>query len=349
MSESASVHGIVIAGAYPARHSALDALVPRPLLPVAQQPLITYALRWMSNGGLERATICANSAARAIRGQLDAAALAMRLEYVEDWNPRGAAGCVRDAGWRRDACTFVVADGTAVPVADIGDLVESHRAAEAVLTVVVAADATGRLAPSGVYVFDRRVFDHIPADGFQDIKERLIPRLYDASEHVATYVAPAAAPRVVNTESYLALDHWAVERLARDSDPPSGFRARGDAVVHDSARVDSSARLLGPILVGPSVTVCEGATLVGPLSLGAKTSVGRGSVVSRSVAWTGCTVDDEALVDRCMLADGARVEARKTAFASVIAAEKAHRPRLPGRALWEPLVSVLRPASADPV
>ena len=43
------VHGIVLAGAYPS-HGALDQLVPRPLLPVAQQPLISYSLRWMKGG-----------------------------------------------------------------------------------------------------------------------------------------------------------------------------------------------------------------------------------------------------------------------------------------------------------
>lgn len=346
MPESASVHGIIIAGAYPARYSSLDALVPRPLLPVAQQPLITYALRWMSSGGLERATVCANSAARQVRARLDSTALAMSLDYLEDWSPRGAAGCVRDAGSRCEARTFVVADGTAVPVVDIGELVESHRASEGVLSVVVAADATGRLAPSGVYVFDRRAFDYIPGDGFQDIKERLIPRLYESGEHVATHVAPAAAPRVVNTESYLALDHWAVERAALAPDAASGFRARGEGVVHESARVDPTARLLGPVLLGPGVSVGAGATLVGPLSLGEASTVGRGAVVSRSVGWARCVIGEEALVDRCMLADGALVEPRRALFATIRAGALSRGSRLRGLGLWQPLVAALRPASA---
>ena len=86
-------HGIVLAGVYPGGQSELDQLAPRPLLPVAQQPLVTYALRWMKGGGLTRATICANAAARAIRAHLDGAALGLRLDYLEDWSPRGAAAC----------------------------------------------------------------------------------------------------------------------------------------------------------------------------------------------------------------------------------------------------------------
>jgi len=199
-------HGIVLAGVYPGGQSELDQLAPRPLLPVAQQPLITYALRWMKGGGLDRATICANSASRAIRSHLDGSALAMRVDYLEDWSPRGAAGCVRDAGMTTDADTFVVADGTAVPVVDLAELLADHQTSQAAITIVVGADATGRLRPSGVYVFDRRALAHIPEDGFQDIKEKLIPRLYAAGESVSTHMAAGVAPRVVNAGTYLALN-----------------------------------------------------------------------------------------------------------------------------------------------
>jgi len=343
-------HGIVLAGVYPGGQSELDQLVPRPLLPVAQQPLITYALRWMKGGGLSRATICANSASRDIRAHLKGSAIAMRVDYLEDWSPRGAAGCVRDAGIKTDADTFVVADGTSVPVVDLGELLEAHQTAGAAVTVVVGADAAGRLRPSGVYVFDRRSFDFIPEDGFQDIKEKLIPRLYGAGEHVSTHMARAVAPRVVDTDTYLALNEWAVARVSRDPDPADGFRVSGEAVVHGSAAVDASARLLGPVLLGARVSVHAGATIVGPVSIGPGTTVGRGAVVSRSVVWSGCVVGEGAFVDRCMLADGAAIEPRQSAFAVVkVAAGRGaasgRRPRKPGRALWDPIVAALRPAT----
>jgi mannose-1-phosphate guanylyltransferase len=342
-------HGIVLAGAYSGGQSALEQLAPRPLLPVAQQPLITYALRWMKGGGLSRATICANSEARAVRAHLGGSPGGMRIDYLEDWSPRGAAGCVRDAGIKTDADTFVVADGTSVPVVDLEELLETHQANGAALTVVVGADAAGRLRPSGVYVFDRWCFGFIPEDGFQDIKEKLIPRLYGAGEQVSTHMARAVAPRVVNTDTYLALNQWVLERVSRDLDLADGFRASGDVVSHESAEVDGSARLLGPVLLGPRVSIRAGATIVGPASIGPGTTVGAGAVVCRSVAWSECRVGEGAFVDRCMLADGASIEPRGTAFGVLKTggrgAANGRPSRKSGRSLWNPIVAALRPAT----
>ncbi len=341
-------HGIVLAGAYPGCQCALDQLAPRPLLPVAQQPLVTYALRWMASGGLRGATICANSAARAIRSSLKGSAFGLHLDYLEDWSPRGAAGCVRDAGTRTDADTFVVADGTAVPEVDLAELLAGHQASQAVITVVVGADGAGRLRPSDIYVFDRRAFAHIPEDGFQDIKEKLLPRLYAAGAQVSTHMAHGVAPRVVNADTYLALNQWVVEHAARRRDAPDGFRRSGETVLHDSTSVDPTARLLGPVLLGPRVSVRAGATLVGPVSIGPGTTIGRGAVVSRSVVGNDCVVGERSFVDWSMLADRAIVEPG----GSVISVMKTDRRR--GTALglrrtaqtrWAPLVAALRPAT----
>ena len=343
-------HGIVLAGAYPGGQCALDELAPRPLLPVAQQPLVTYALRWMASEGLRGVTICANSAARAIRARLKGSAFGLRLDYLEDWSPRGAAGCVRDAGSQTDARTFVVADGTAVPVLDLAELLEGHQASRAAVTVVVGADASGRLRPCGVYVFDRRAFDHIPEDGYQDIKEKLIPSLYRAGEQVSTHMALGVAPRVVNADTYLTLDQWVVERASRHRDAPDGFRSSGETLLHESASVDPTARLLGPVLLGAGVSVRAGATLVGPVSIGSGTTVGRDAVVSRSVVWSRCVVGERAFVDRSMLADrsvvepgGTLISAMRTDGRPAAAAWAATQDS--DRAPWGSIVPALRPTA----
>lgn len=326
MRGSEKVKAVVLAGTYQWGETAFESLLPRPLVPVAQAPLISYTLEWLRDGGVTDATICATSSGRAVRARFgDGRQVGMTLSYYEDWSPRGPAGCARDASLQSTADTYVIADGTVIPTVNLEGLLETHAVCEAALTVLVHHEPgaeRSNVAPGGIYIFDRRVFDSVPATGFQDIKETLIPRLYRAGERIVTHTAYGACPRVLNARTYLAVNHWMVERLSRRSEVLEYHEARGEALVHASARVDDGARLVGPVLVGPDVTIREGATIVGPATIGASSTIGEGALVSRSVAWNRCGVGAGAVVDRCLLADEAVVERNATVFSALRAPER---------------------------
>src|SRR5262249_19784364 len=104
---------VVLAGTHHWSGSNFEQLAPRPLVPVALSPLISYPLRWLRDGGVLRAAICANGTTRALEAALgDGAALGIDLTHRQDSQPRGAAGCVRDAGMRYGSDTLLIADGT---------------------------------------------------------------------------------------------------------------------------------------------------------------------------------------------------------------------------------------------
>ncbi len=320
------VKGLVLAGTYQWGETAFETLLPRPLVPVALAPLISYTLEWLRDGGVLDATICANSAGRAVREHFgDGQDLGMTIGYYEDWSPRGPAGCARDASRQSNAETFIIADGSVVPTVNLEGLLETHAVCQAAVTVLVHHEPgaeRSNVAPGGIYIFDRRVFDQIPATGFQDIKETLIPKLYRAGERIVTHTAYGACPRVLNARTYLAVDHWMVERLARRQGSLENHELRGEALVHTSARVDDAARLVGPVLIGPDVTIRAGATVVGPATIGASSTIDEGALVSRSVAWSRCGIGAGAVVDRCLLADEAVVERNANVFSALRAPER---------------------------
>jgi NDP-sugar pyrophosphorylase family protein len=168
-----------------------------------------------------------------------------------------------------------------------------------------------RLAPLGVYVFSRSGLGYVLPNGYQDIKETLIPRLYAANEAVRTYVVPGPGmPRVTNAAAYLAVNQWAVERLAAGDSLPDGYVRIQDALIHESARLHATARFIGPVQIGPRCHIEEDASIVGPTTLGAGCVVGRQAVVSRSVLWSSCRVGAGAVLDHCILTDMASVEAQ---------------------------------------
>ncbi len=311
---------VVLAGTQAWSGSTFESLGLRPLVPVALAPLVTYSLRWLERAGVRRATVCANGTTRTIEAALQDTDLEMEILYYKDHTPRGAAGCVRDAGMSTGSKTLVVADGTAIPIMDFEELLACHYASGAAVTAVVHRDrhtAGAPPSPGGVYVFDRRVLDHVGATGFQDIKENLIPRLRRAGERVVAYESGGFCPHVLNAQTYLAVNEWMLQRLAREDG------ARG-ALVDTTARVEPSARLVGPVQLGAEVLVEAGATIVGPTSIGPRSTVRRNALVSRSAVWSDCVVAEGSIVHGCIVGDDAVVPARTRLFNVVKPRERSH-------------------------
>lgn len=345
-----TVRGIVLAGVHSWGDCVLEQAICRPLLPVASRPLITHALNSIQSAGIPAATICGNSDTAVLRRQLgntvpantldlhaeteELAIADLALDYFEDVMPRGPAGCVRDAALKSDAEIFVVMDGTLVPRVDFDEIIEQHCKREAAITLVVAESNDGAShEPLGIYVISRKVLEGVPAVGYQDIKESLIPTLYRRGERVLTHVVQGAqSARVTDAASYLGVNIWATERAFHENKLPAGGRQMGDAWVDRAAHVDPTARFVGPVIVGPNVHIGPGALIVGPSTIGAGSRIFSDAVVSRSALWERCTVGTGAIVDQCVLADNARVEAdyvvRETVCLPGRAAEPGRRGRL---------------------
>lgn len=319
----AKTKGVVLAGQHAWRDSRFDRLSPRPLLPVANRPLFSYAVEWLKAGGLEEVVLAVNP--ETVRGV--AAALAGQTEFPgvrlhEDRAPRGPAGSLRDATIDSDAETVVVVDGTSVPAADLGALLACHHAEDAAVTVLLHPEpgqsaSSGRYLPGGVYVLSRRAVEFVHPRGFQDIKEGLLPRLYRAGERTAAYVAGDSSPRALDAPSYLALNDWVLERLAA-LPPVDGYLARGSAQCHDSARVSPDAVFVGPVLIAPGAQVLGDATIVGPTSVGPQAVIGPGALVSRCAVWRGSSVGEDGVADRCILPEGSALAAREWALGQVL-------------------------------
>jgi NDP-sugar pyrophosphorylase family protein len=315
--------GIVLAGQHAWRDSKFDRLSPRPLLPVANEPLFSYAVRWLIEGGVGAVTISVNSETRALRTALDQMPEAVEVRLHEDLAPRGPAGCVADAIAGTDAETIVVVDGTSVPASPLAALLERHHSSGAAATVLVHPEPgqpaeAGRFVPGGLYAFSRRVVDLVPPRGFHDIKEGLLPRLYRAGERTAAFVAEHASPRPLDPASYLALNEWVVER-AVEADPPAGYvRRSGGALCHETANISPEASFVGPVIVGPRACVMPGATVVGPTSIGAEAVLGPRALVSRSALWSACSIGEDAVADRCILPERCVLRPRARALSQVL-------------------------------
>jgi NDP-sugar pyrophosphorylase family protein len=315
--------GIVLVGTHPWTNTTFERLPPRPLLPVAHRPLISYALSWLRDGGLRSAVVCANRETQALETRLYRhVPSGLKVSYQEDAMPRGAAGAVRDAADASDADIFVVADGTAIPNVDMTELLAAHQAWSAAVTVVSYAEPArngkpGLQVPTGIYVFNRKALAKIPERGFYDIKETLIPQLYRDKERVCAYTVDHPSPRVLDASSYRAVNEWMIEHLIATRTVPEGYILSGTCLIHRDAIVARDATFVGPVLVGPGARIESGAVIAGPTSIGRDAHIGAGVLLSRSAVWRRCVLHEQVVADRCILADDTVVTPGTQAFREI--------------------------------
>ena len=334
--------GVILAGTHPWTRTAFDRLPPRPLLPVAHRPLLSYSLSWLRDGGIGEATVCANRESRALESRLQHHVPAgLRVSYHEDAMPRGAAGAVRDAALATNARVFVVADGTAIPGVELPHLLATHEKSGAAVTVVSHLEHHRHTrstvqVPTGIYVFNREVLETVPDRGFCDIKETLIPQLHRSNTLVFSFTVDHPSPRVLDAASYRAVNDWMIEHLIATRNVPDGYVLSGSSLVHREAVVARDATLVGPVIVGPGAQIGSGAVIVGPTSIGRDARIGRDVLVSRSAIWRRAVLEEQVVADRCILADGCEIAASSHVFGEVRGMAPAeHAPVQPAAAARE--------------
>lgn len=343
--ERTTVDGLILAGTHSWGDDVLERVAPKPLWPVALVPLIKHGIRWLHDGGVATAHICANSETSALRARFGAGeSLNTPLAYYEDRMPRGPAGCARDATRATHGNAVIILEGSIVPRVDFDALLDTHLGKKAALTVAVqeatrpplSDSLSGDRAPGdrpsdvplepiGIYVCSRAALLKIPASGYQDIKEGWIPKLYADGLPVVTHQVNAqSAPRVTDSASYLDANLWAVSRLDADGEADRlsqcGFHRRRRAWVHESARISPTAKLKGPILIGAACKVRAGAMIIGPAVIGRESVVDRDAVVSRSVIWDQCTIGAGALLDCSILTHRTSIDAETVVRSTVLVA-----------------------------
>lgn len=306
---------IILAGAHVWKSDSLEYAYPRLLWPVANTPLVEHILVWLAETRVRTVMICANNATRALRLHLrEPASHGLDIRYYEDRLPRGPAGCASDAAAIVPADHYVVLDGSVVPALDLGALLDFHEQADAAVTIVVDGAPLGpddlqrESTPTDIYVFAAHALRQVPATGYRDIKEMLIPQLHDSGARIMTYLAERHCPRINGLESYFVVQDWMLDRIRRGDVAAAEYVRSNGTYLHAAARVAGTARFLGPVMVGPQTRIGDGAMIVGPTVIGSRCTIGRGSVIGRCVLWDDCQVGTRARLEQCLVTSGSSIE-----------------------------------------
>src|SRR3954454_21363904 len=127
---------VVMAGGEGTRLRPMTSSMPKPLLPVANRPIMEHVLRLLKRHGLNETVVTVQFLASLVKNYFgDGEELGMAFSYANEEKPLGTAGSVKNAEEALKDDTFLVISGDALTDFDLTALVEYHRAKGAMVTV----------------------------------------------------------------------------------------------------------------------------------------------------------------------------------------------------------------------
>jgi NDP-mannose synthase len=207
------MRAVILAGGLGMRLRPYTTILPKPLLPVGDRPILEHVLRRLHACGVREVDLCVGHLGELIQVYLSqATSLPEELDLRWHWEevPLGTAGALRVVPDLNG--TFIAMNGDILTTLDYRALVDHHRSSGAALTIAIQGKRVEvdlgvleldrsrvvgyREKPTlsydvsmGIYIYETPALEHLP-DGpcpFPDLVQRLLA----AGEQVEAYRSDA--------------------------------------------------------------------------------------------------------------------------------------------------------------
>jgi NDP-sugar pyrophosphorylase family protein len=283
----ANMKAVIMAGGEGTRLRPLTSNAPKPMLPIANVPMMEHVINLLRLHGFDEIVVTVAFLANAIKTYFgDGSEFGVTMHYAHEAVPLGTAGSVGNARHLLDE-RFLVISGDVMTDMDLGAIVEFHDAHKAIATigltpvenpldfgiVITREDGTierflekptwGQVFSdtinTGIYVLEPSIFDYIPEGRSVDFSSDVFPQLLTRGLPLYGAVAEGFWEDVGTLEAYLRAHKDVLDQKVQLDIP--GFRVSEDIWLGEGAEVSPDATVNGPAVIGPGCKVEAGCYL----------------------------------------------------------------------------------------
>lgn len=306
---------VIMAGGEGTRLRPLTYNQPKPLIPMANRPLMEHVIALLRRHGFTEIVVTVSFQAAAIQAYFgNGAEFGVRLTYTSEETPLGTAGSVRNARAELGG-SFLVISGDVLTDMDLRAVVAFHQEKKAMATIalravpnplefgIVMTKPDGSIERflekptwgqvfsdtinTGIYMLEPSIFDYIPP-GEADFSADVFPHLLDGHEALYGFVSDAYWEDIGALDAYRRAHQDVLDGKVRVQVP--GFAMGHGIWLGEGAEVDGTAVVRGPAIIGDYCRVEARAVL------------GEYSVLGRNVR-----VGADAYLERCVVHDNAYI------------------------------------------
>ncbi|PLX42211.1 MAG: hypothetical protein C0609_10290 [Deltaproteobacteria bacterium] len=325
--------GVVMAGGFGTRLQPMTHDVPKPMVPLANRPMMYQIIKQMKAAGIDDIVVLLYYMPEVITDYFgDGSKLGVKLTYIIPDEDLGTAGAVKSAEEYLGE-TFLVISGDIVSDLDLKKAIAFHRKKGGPITLtltsvdnplafgVVITGPDGRIqrflekpgwgevfsdtVNTGIYILEPEIFNRIPAGEFFDFSKDLFPIYMREEVPIFGYNAKGYWRDVGNTDSYReAANDILKGRVKFDIEGKVRKLREGTIYLDDpSVKRPAKVEIRGRVLLGEGAKIAKGATVENSV-IGPGSKIKAGAKVVNSTIWKDSVVGEDAILDNVVLCDG---------------------------------------------
>lgn len=326
------MRAVVMAGGEGTRLRPLTTSRPKPMVTVANRPLLEHAINLLKQHEIQDVIATLHYMPNIIRNHFqDGSEFGVRMAYIVEEKPLGTAGGVKRAESLLDK-TFLVFSGDVLTDIDLSRALRFHQRKGALATIVltrvpnpieygiVIIDEEGRIKQfiekpgwgevfsdtinTGIYVLEPEVLRYVKPETMFDFSKQLFPKLLEQGEPIYGYVAGGYWCDIGNPVQYLQANREALQGLVKVEIP--GRKTNG-IWIGEGAEIDDDAGIKPPALIGRNCRIRRGSTVGDLTVVGDGVIIDEWATTKRSVIWNNTLIGPKADLVGCVVGEKCRI------------------------------------------
>ena len=298
---------MVMAAGVGSRLEPLTQKIPKPLVPVSNKPVMDILLQKLKNYGVEHVIANTHYLAEKIQTRYKDknSPVNIDIKFLHETELSGTAGGVKKCQFFfEDTDNFLVLSADGLHDADLEKIIQSHIKSGCIATMAISADEHnevskyGVVVPSkdftveefqekppiyeaksnfintGIYVFNKRIFDFIPENRVYDFAKDVFPSLMEAGEKINVYRIYSYWSDIGTISQYIQSN---IDALSKKVMIPNSDVVRKYDTVYTAGR---------------GVQVAETAVFKNNVIIGNNCKIGENTVLDNVILWDNVVVED---------------------------------------------------------
>ncbi len=301
---------MIMAAGVGSRLEPLSFAVPKPLVPLANKPVMDILVTQLISAGIK--DIIANTYYKSedIQNHFNNSNYGANFTFIKEEKLSGTAGGVRKCMFffypDED---FIVLSGDGLSDLNIQEVYESHKKSGSIVTIVTKkvdssevskygiivtdnngfvksfqekpalSEAKSNLANTGIYIFNYKIFEFIPENTFYDFAKNVFPCIMAAGIKINTYEHSGYWSDIGSLNQYIQ----------------SNIDIINNKIKHCSNNVINTEE--GKYIIGQNTILGKDSVLAGDCIIGCNCKIGSESIIKNSIIWDNVEIKNNVKIE----------------------------------------------------